>query len=61
MEQGADDLAAVSAFLAMAVKERLRLNGHAATDVWAAWVRLLDLSPADQSELLCRLLGEVPE
>lgn len=55
------DIAAVTAFLAMAGKKNLMLNGHAARDVWDAWMRILELPPGEANELLCRMLGDVPE
>jgi hypothetical protein len=38
-EQWLDDVTAISAFLAMARKHSLMLNGHTADEVWQAWAR----------------------
>ena len=59
-QQTTDDLAAVSAFLAMAVKENLLLNARSAREAWDAWARLNGLSPARSAELLCKMLGDEP-
>lgn len=54
------DLTAVSAFLAMALKEKLMLNGWTAREAWDAHTRLMGLAPAKASELLCTMLGDEP-
>lgn len=60
MTRATADITAVTAFLAMAVKERQMLNGHTAREVWDAWMRILELPSAKANELLCRMLGDVP-
>jgi hypothetical protein len=55
-----DDLATVSAFLAMALKQDLMLNGYSARDAWDAHCRLFHISDKN-AELLCRMLGDVPD
>lgn len=59
--QQTQDIAAVTAFLAMAVKERLMLNGRTAREAWDAHSRLLRLTDAKANELLCHMLGDEPE
>jgi hypothetical protein len=59
--QEAEDVAAVCSFLAMAVKEKLILNGRTAREAWDAHIRLLRVSQEVGNELLCKMLGDEPE
>jgi hypothetical protein len=56
-----EDVAAVTSFLAMAVKQQLMLNGRTAREAWDAMTRMMGLAPATSSELLCRMLDDDPD
>lgn len=58
--QRLDDFAAITAFLAMAVKMRLILNGRTAQEVFDAHMRLHGVPPARTPEILCKMLGDEP-
>lgn len=58
--QQTDDIAAVTAFLSMAVKQGLMLNGRTAREAWDAHTRLLGLTNVDANKLLCLMLGDEP-
>lgn len=53
-EKKADDIAAVTAFLAGAVREGLELHDQEAPAVWASWCCLLGLTTEQANELLDR-------
>lgn len=60
-KQQISDVATVTSFLAMAVKQQQMLNGHTARAAWDALMRLLKVPDDKQAEVLCRMLGDVPD